>query len=119
MKTSYFANIPFIDTDIYLPVSISVYAPDWYSGIEFHQLSPTESILKRYKRGLITVEQYTNEFNEQVLAKYNPDVLYAKLVGIKKNREPILLCYEKPNQFCHRHLVAAWFNQSGKFVEEL
>ena len=24
-----------------------------------------------------------------------------------------LVCYEKPSDFCHRHLVADWFNKNG------
>lgn len=32
----------------------------------------------------------------------------------------VLLCYEKPGQFCHRRLVAEWFEQElGLVVPEL
>lgn len=24
-----------------------------------------------------------------------------------------LICYEKPSDFCHRHLVAEWLNECG------
>lgn len=29
-----------------------------------------------------------------------------------------LVCYEKPGDFCHRHLVASWMNQMGIKVKE-
>lgn len=29
-----------------------------------------------------------------------------------------LICYEKPSDFCHRHLVAEWLNQNGYKCEE-
>lgn len=29
-----------------------------------------------------------------------------------------LICYEKPSDFCHRHLVAEWLNQNGYRCEE-
>ena len=29
-----------------------------------------------------------------------------------------LICYEKPTDFCHRHLVADWFNKNGILCEE-
>lgn len=29
-----------------------------------------------------------------------------------------LICYEKPSDFCHRHLVAGWLNQNGFKCEE-
>jgi hypothetical protein len=31
----------------------------------------------------------------------------------------ILLCYEKAKDFCHRHLVRAWFNAHQIKCEEL
>ena len=36
------------------------------------------------------------------------DVIYAYLTSIY-NEEVTLLCWEKPDQFCHRNLVAKWF----------
>ena len=29
-----------------------------------------------------------------------------------------LICYEKPTDFCHRHLVADWLNKNGIECEE-
>ena len=29
-----------------------------------------------------------------------------------------LICYEKPTDFCHRHLVADWLNNNGIKCEE-
>ena len=29
-----------------------------------------------------------------------------------------LICYEKPSDFCHRHLVAEWLSQNGFRCEE-
>ena len=30
----------------------------------------------------------------------------------------VLICYEKPDDFCHRHLVANWFNENGVNCKE-
>ena len=43
------------------------------------------------------------EFYEQVLKPLNPKEIYQKLDN------SILLCYEEHNEFCHRHIVSAWF----------
>ena len=32
--------------------------------------------------------------------------------------EIALVCYELPNEFCHRHLIAQWLKQYGYDVEE-
>ncbi len=31
----------------------------------------------------------------------------------------ILLCYEKPENFCHRHILAEWLRKNGYKCEEL
>lgn len=45
---------------------------------------------------------YIEEYYKQVLSKLNPQDVYHDLTG------SILLCYEEPELFCHRHIVAAW-----------
>lgn len=47
---------------------------------------------------------YINNYYKEVLSKLDPESLYNEL----KNK--VLLCYEKPDEFCHRHLVAAWLH---------
>ena len=37
---------------------------------------------------------------------------------MNKDIDIALLCYEKPDDFCHRHLVADWLNKNGYKCEE-
>lgn len=46
---------------------------------------------------------YVEEYWKQVLSKLNPEEVYRILDN------SILLCYETNTEFCHRHIVAAWF----------
>ncbi len=46
---------------------------------------------------------YIEEYYKQVLANLDPYEVYNDLDGA------ILLCYEKEKDFCHRQIVAAWF----------
>lgn len=46
---------------------------------------------------------YVEEYWKQVLSKLNPKEVYQEL------DYSVLLCYEGYDQFCHRHIVAAWF----------
>ena len=46
---------------------------------------------------------YIREYYNQVLSKLDCDAVYKKL------NERILLCYEEPEEFCHRQIVASWF----------
>ena len=66
---------------------------------------------------------YIKCFQEQVLDKLNPtDVILdlSKMVyGYNVGENDIaLICYEKPSDFCHRHLVADWFNKNGVYCKE-
>lgn len=46
---------------------------------------------------------YIREYWDQVLSKLDPETVYRELDN------SILLCYEPNTEFCHRHIVAAWF----------
>ena len=45
---------------------------------------------------------YIEEYYKQVLSKINIEEL------LKNEKSPILLCYEKGQQFCHRHVLAEY-----------
>ena len=47
---------------------------------------------------------YINNYYNEVLSKLDPMEMLEKIP-----RGSILLCYEDGNEFCHRHLVAFWF----------
>ena len=68
-------------------------------------------------------DSYIKCFNEQVLNKLNAtDVVldFSRLsYGFNIGENDIgLICYEKPSDFCHRHLVADWLNKNGFRCEE-
>lgn len=49
------------------------------------------------------VKFYVTEYWKHVLSKLDPSEVYKELDG------SVLLCYERSDEFCHRHIVAAWF----------
>ena len=46
---------------------------------------------------------YIQEYWNQVLSKLDPEKVFREL------ENSVLLCYEPNTEFCHRHIVAAWF----------
>ena len=72
-------------------------------------LAPKENFFRVWKNNIGKVDEienneyYINEFYHQILENLDPQDVYKQLDN------SILLCYEGNNQFCHRHLVAAWF----------
>lgn len=47
---------------------------------------------------------YIKQYYEKVLSKIDIEEL------LKDEKDPILLCYEKKGEFCHRHIVAEYLN---------
>ncbi len=108
--TSYFGNLSKIKKEI-TPVSIAGKCPSFYKGYEYKILAPKYSFWKDYKDGLINEKGYTDQYYLQVLNNLNPDLIYKTLIS---NYGPsfVLLCYESPTDFCHRHIVREWLNNS-------
>ena len=79
-----------------------------YQGEYFSQLAPKLSFWQIWHNniGIISEEEnnkyYIAAYYNQVLKKLNPQEIYQQLDN------SILLCYEANNEFCHRHIVAAW-----------
>ncbi len=87
-------------------VSIAGYAPDDYKGIQFKVLAPKYVWWKEWHDKKLSNEWYQQKYQETVLDKLNPKVIANRLKSFGEN--VVLLCYEKPNEFCHRQLVADW-----------
>lgn len=119
--TSYFAKIKALPPNI-IPISICGKAPDWYDGRQYKKLAPKYGFFMEWKQNRDN-DFYTKCFNEQVLNQLNASSVYDELYAIAGTRglqqyDICLLCYEKPGNFCHRHLVSDWFNKNGIACEE-
>ena len=119
--TSYFAKLKSLPDNI-IPISICGKAPNWYKGLQYKNLAPKYDFFMKWKENHDN-DYYIKCFNEQVLDKLKSEVVVAELSKIagnsNNNFEHIcLICYEKPSDFCHRHLVADWLNEEGFKCEE-
>ena len=118
MFTSYFAKVPQIE----YPLSIARINPDWYDNPSYPKLAPSKELLFDFKYGANKgdMEFYTTEFMryldtlefkesiQELSGIYGPDAL----------DRLALICYEKPSDFCHRHIVANWLRQHGADIYE-
>ena len=108
-----------------MPVSICRYPPSGVKGIQYKKLAPTGEILGAFKTNeekSVYIEQYHNEILNKCNANEVVDDLLC-MTGLKSGangfRDSIaLVCFEKPEDFCHRHLVADWLNKNGYDVTE-
>lgn len=79
-----------------------------FDGECFPKLAPKLSFWKIWHNNIGTISEeennkyYIEEYYKQVLSKLDPEEIFKDLYYA------VLLCYED-KEFCHRHIVAAWF----------
>lgn len=116
MYTGYFAHIKKYKEAGLTPIAICGGLPGWYDGLWYKKLAPKWSFFNEWKNGTEHKgdnEYYIEHFNKEVLDYLSQDSVFEDLVTIAGTDKIILLCYEKPSDFCHRHLVAEWFEKGG------
>lgn len=119
--TSYFAQLKNLPSNI-IPISICDKTPDWYTGLQYKKLAPKYDFFQEWKKNHDN-DYYIKCYKEQVLDKLTPtgviidlsNMIYSFNIG---ESHIALICYEKPSDFCHRHLVANWLNENGFRTKE-
>ena len=114
--TSYFGKLDRLPKNI-VPISICGKAPDWYTGLQFKKLAPKYEFFKQWEQ-THNNEYYIKCYNEQVLQPLNVNEIVKELTELGQGNDIALICYEKPTDFCHRHLVATWLRNNGYSINE-
>ncbi|HOQ82222.1 MAG TPA: hypothetical protein PLL89_04090 [bacterium] len=116
MNTSYYFS-KIINPKTMNLVGISQSIPKYLKGKirVYKPLCPPWSLVSASKNGEITEFQYEAEYTSTILNNLDPEKVYQEL-----KHDAVLLCWEKPEKFCHRHIVARWLSQHLKIsVTEL
>lgn len=113
--TSYFGRRSFGDL---IPISISLWPPRSFVGLQYKKIAPTKDMLLRYKQNGDQYE-YKYHYWHDVLKHQNPEQIVAEIAALSGGKDCVLLCYEIPSDFCHRHLFATWMNKCGYDIQEL
>lgn len=114
--TSYYAKIKNMPENI-IPISIAGKAPKGFDWIEYKQLAPKLGFFMEWKKTKDN-DYYKAHFKSEVTDTLNPHKVISELMKKTGGKDFALICYEKPEDFCHRHLVAEWIQNAGYFVEE-
>lgn len=81
---------------------------------EFKKLAPKYEWWKEWKENNLSDDWYTEKYYKTVLCELDPRIIFFDL--LKDQEEIILLCWEEPENFCHRHLVSNWFKENLKSI---
>ncbi len=111
--TSYFAKLKSLENAGIIPVAICGSIPKFYTGYWYKDLAPTYQIFAKYKQDGDS-EDYMVSYSKKVLDTLDARQVVKEITAITNGAKDIaLICYEKPSDFCHRHLVASWLRKNG------
>ena len=98
-------------------VSIAGKTPEWFSGAKYKQLAPKYDWWQEWHlmfAGKLnspeSIEWYTNKYYATVLRDFDPLKTAQDIKDLSRWNVPVLMCYEKPGDFCHRSIVRKWLN---------
>ncbi len=126
--TSYYANLRNLPKTV-IPIAISRKVPIYYQGLIYKKLAPPLWLVLDYKQSGDQVF-YTRMYRNDILNKLNKlEVIHdlAELIGCENTTagfpfcfdggvDIALICYESPEKFCHRHIVAEWLNEDNAII---
>lgn len=112
--TSYFGNAKKLkDANIEI-LCVAIGKPKFLQCPQLYNLCPTRYMLSE----ACSHEKYLKLYDE-ILNKQNPYEVIKQLERIGNGKDVALCCYEKPGDFCHRHILAKWLSENtGMIIEE-
>ncbi len=137
LYTSYFAKGSKGWADNVIPVAICAKPPEGYAGACYKKLAPPWELVKEWKSDPRNDDYFgikRKQYDAAVLNELDVHQVVRELQGLmpktkqwlmgepvweSKRYHIVLLCYEKPSDFCHRHFVAQWLTKNGYNCEEV
>lgn len=109
--TSYFANWRKLEKARIQMVSIARINPHKLDCPMLKHLAPSPALLAGTKKGIIKWDRYVERYGKQLKALDLTEVK-KELDNLQEQYGDIALCcYEKPQDHCHRHLLAEYLSE--------
>ena len=124
--TTYFAKLSKLPKNV-IPIAISAKVPAGISILRYPKLAPKYDMIIKWKTDHNDAD-YAQCYNAAILDKLDifsvldelqvmmPDEVKMQMQSpfwVNPDWHVALICYEKPVDFCHRHLVADWLTRNG------
>lgn len=88
-----------------MPYCVSQSMPKWVEMMRLRTLAPTWDMIYAYKGGALQWEKFKIKYFEILKQRHNT---LENIIKIARTGNIILVCWEKPNQNCHRHLIVQY-----------
>lgn len=114
--TSYYGNKQ-LASNRYFFVQVSNSAPKGFqTDIVFKETIPDwDTLVKPYKEGRLNDTDYIKKYEAQLDKKaFEVLLILDTIIEQAHGKDIVLLCYERPENFCHRHILAKWLEKHAK-----
>ena len=117
MKTGCFKQINNGQTNGYISISLYPSKND-FVNYEYKSLAPNWKLMEMLKSKQISEFDFEKEYLIQ-LNNLNAKTIFEQVNFLTGEYEPILMTHGNKSSFCHRHIVAKWFeNALGVRIDE-
>lgn len=113
--TSYFGNAKALSKDDIKIIGVALGRPKFLPNVpQLRCVCPTPFMLT----AACSMEEYLKRYDE-ILSRLDANVVMSQIEALSGGRDVALCCYEKPSDFCHRHILAKWLQENtGKEIKE-
>lgn len=112
--TSYFGNGRKLNEAGIKIICVAIGRPRFLSVPQMLNVCPTRYMVS----GPCSREEYLRLY-DQILAKQDAHQVVKQIEMLSGGSDVALCCYEKPSDFCHRHILAKWItDNTGIEVKE-
>ena len=105
--TSYFGNSKKLNASNIKIICVAIGRPKFIQAPQMLNVCPTRYMVS----GPCSREEYLRLY-DQILAKQDARQVVKQIEMLSGGQDVALCCYEKPGDFCHRHILAKWITDS-------
>ena len=106
--TSYFSNCKKLYSAGIKVICVAIGRPKFLPDVpQMLNLCPTRYMVS----GPCSHEEYLRLYDE-ILARQDADKVVEQIRLLSRGEDVALCCYEKPEDFCHRHILAKWITEN-------
>lgn len=112
--TSYFANSRKLNEAGIRIICVAIGRPRFIKAPQMLNVCPTRYMVS----GPCSREEYLKLY-DQILSEQDAHQVVKQIESLSGGKDVALCCYEKPGDFCHRHILAKWItDNTGIDVKE-
>lgn len=105
--TSYFGNSRKLNEAGVLIICVAIGKPKFLNVPQMINVAPTRYMIS----GACSHEEYLQLY-DKILASQDANKVVEQIKALSRGKDVALCCYEKPGDFCHRHILAKWLTEN-------